>query len=157
MTRSFIGKDLPEEIARLAGPIEPERDIWEQQMIAEILAQKKPLFGICRGHQMLNVALGGTLVVDIAAQVPNALNHRRMDRKSEPVHDVTVAPDSLLAKLTGRETFGVNSTHHQAVGRVAPQPAGGGAQLRRGDRSAGIEGSRLRRRSCCRCNFIRNV
>jgi putative glutamine amidotransferase len=57
--------------------------------------------------------------VDIATQVPGALNHRRMDRKMEPVHDVKIAPDSLLARVTGQQTLGVNSTHHQAIGRVA--------------------------------------
>ncbi|HEV7927901.1 MAG TPA: gamma-glutamyl-gamma-aminobutyrate hydrolase family protein, partial [Verrucomicrobiae bacterium] len=66
-----------------------------------------------------NVALGGTLVVDIATQVPGALNHRQMDRKMEPVHDVKIAPDSLLARVTGQQTLGVNSTHHQAIGKVA--------------------------------------
>jgi putative glutamine amidotransferase len=113
--------DLPAELAKTVGPLEPDRDVWERDVIAEVFAQRKPLFGICRGHQMLNVALGGTLVVDIATQVPNALDHRRMDRKSEPVHDVKVAPDSLLAGLAGRQNFAVNSTHHQAVGALAPQ------------------------------------
>jgi len=114
------GKNLPEEILKLAGPLEPERDDWEAEFIAEIFAQKKPAFGICRGHQMLNVALGGTLVVDIPTQVPGALNHRQLDRKTEPVHEINVTPGSLLARLAGRETFGVNSTHHQAIGEVAP-------------------------------------
>ena len=68
---------------------------------------------------MLNVALGGTLVVDIATQLPKALNHQRMDRKAEQVHDITVVPDSLLARLARQESFGVNSTHHQAIGTVA--------------------------------------
>jgi putative glutamine amidotransferase len=115
----LYAKDLPEELAKTVGPLEPDRDQWETDLIADIFQQQKPLFGICRGHQMLNVALGGTLVVDIGMQVPGALNHRRMDRKMEPVHDVKIAPDSLLARLTGRETLGVNSTHHQAIGRVA--------------------------------------
>jgi putative glutamine amidotransferase len=112
-------KDLPEKLAKTVGPLAPERDRWEADMIADVFQQQKPLFGICRGHQMLNVALGGTLVVDIATQVPGALNHQRMDRPMEPVHDVKLAPDSLLARLTGRQTLGVNSTHHQAVGAVA--------------------------------------
>jgi putative glutamine amidotransferase len=68
---------------------------------------------------MLNVALGGSLLVDIPSQVPNALNHNQMARKTEPVHTVTVVADSLLAKIAGATTLGVNSTHHQAVGRVA--------------------------------------
>ena len=115
----LYAKDMPEELARKVGPLEPDRDIWEAALIEEIFQERKPLFAICRGHQMFNVALGGTLVVDIPTQVPGALNHRRMDRKMEPVHEIKVAPDSLLAKVTGRQTFGVNSTHHQAIGRLA--------------------------------------
>lgn len=112
--------DLPEALAKTVGPTEPDRDIWEQLMIEEIFTQHKPLFGICRGYQMLNVALGGTLLVDIGTQVPNALNHRRMDRKTEPVHSINIAPDSLLGRIAGRPSLGVNSTHHQAIGELAP-------------------------------------
>jgi putative glutamine amidotransferase len=115
----LYARDLPAELAKTLGPLEPERDQWEAGLIAEVFEQRKPLFAICRGHQMLNVALGGTLVVDIATQVPGALNHRCMDRKAEPVHEVKIAPDSLLARVTGRQTLGVNSTHHQAIGTVA--------------------------------------
>ena len=68
---------MPEELAKMAGPLEPDRDIWEQALIKQIFAQRKPLLGICRGHQMLNVALGGTLLVDIATQLPKAINHRQ--------------------------------------------------------------------------------
>jgi putative glutamine amidotransferase len=116
----FYDKNMPESLARLAGPLEPERDVWEQAMIAEIFARRKPLLGVCRGHQMLNVALGGTLIVDIATQLPGALAHRQMERKNELVHEINVTPGSLLAKLAGREVFSVNSTHHQAVGQLAP-------------------------------------
>jgi putative glutamine amidotransferase len=111
--------DLAPELAKTVGPLEPDRDRWEKDLIDDVFEQNKPLFGICRGHQMLNVALGGTLVVDIATQVPGALNHRRMDRKAEPVHEVEIAPDSLLARVMGRQTLGVNSTHHQAIGTLA--------------------------------------
>ena len=65
------------------------------------------------------VALGGTLVVDIPSQVPEAMNHRQMDKKSEVVHEARLTGDSLLAKITGKQRLGVNSTHHQAIGRVA--------------------------------------
>jgi putative glutamine amidotransferase len=112
-------QDLPAALAKTVGPLEPERDAWEKKVIAEAFKERKPLLGICRGHQMLNVALGGTLVVDIAAEVPGALNHRRMDRKAQPVHEVSIEPDSALARMTGRTTLGVNSTHHQAIGAVA--------------------------------------
>jgi putative glutamine amidotransferase len=116
--RLYLDK-LPQKLAKTVGPLEPGRDAWEKELIAGAFEQRKPLFAICRGQQMLNVALGGTLVVDIAAQRPGALNHRRMDRQSEPVHEVKIAPDSALARMTGRQTLKVNSTHHQAVGRVA--------------------------------------
>jgi putative glutamine amidotransferase len=115
----LYARDLPDKLAKTVSPLEPERDAWEKEVVAEVFAQRKPLFGICRGHQMLNVALGGTLVVDIATQLPNTLNHRRMDAKNEPVHDVKVVPDTLLAKLAGQQSFGVNSTHHQAIGKLA--------------------------------------
>jgi len=111
--------DLPEELAKTTGAHDEKRDVWEKQLIEEVLARRKPLFGICRGHQMLNVALGGTLLVDIPRQVPGALNHNQMARKTEAVHDVQVSPDSLLAGITGEASFGVNSTHHQGVGNLA--------------------------------------
>ncbi len=115
----LYAKDLAPALAKTVGPLEPDRDIWEKNLIDDVFEQRKPLFGICRGHQMLNVALGGTLLVDIDTQVTGALNHRRMDRKAEPVHEVRIAPDSVLAAVMGRQTLGVNSTHHQAVGQVA--------------------------------------
>jgi putative glutamine amidotransferase len=115
----YAKEPLPEHLAKTIGPLEPERDNWERQLIEEVFRQRKPLLGICRGHQMLNVALGGTLLVDIPTQVPNALEHRRMDRKGDPVHDIKVSPNSLLAAITGAAAFGVNSTHHQAVGALA--------------------------------------
>jgi putative glutamine amidotransferase len=77
------------------------------------------LLAICRGLQILNVALGGTLLVDIATQRPEALDHRRLDLKDQVVHDVEVAPDSLLARTMGVSRLGVNSSHHQAADRVA--------------------------------------
>ena len=96
-----------------------ERDLRELILIDEIFRQKKPLLAICRGHQLLNIALGGTLVVDIPTEVPAALNHGQMDKRSEVVHEVQLTGESLLSKITGKRTLGVNSTHHQAVGRVA--------------------------------------
>jgi putative glutamine amidotransferase len=110
---------LPKALADTSGAHDPKRDLWEKLLIDEVFRQRKPLFGICRGHQMLNVALGGTLVVDIPSQVPNPLNHNQMARKTEPVHSVSIAAGTLLAKVVGKATLGVNSTHHQAVGRVA--------------------------------------
>jgi putative glutamine amidotransferase len=96
-----------------------QRDLRELILIDEVFRQRKPLLGICRGHQILNVALGGALVADILGEMPGALNHRQMDKRSQIVHEVRLTPKSLLAKITGLQNLGVNSTHHQAVGRVA--------------------------------------
>ncbi len=96
-----------------------ERDFRELILIDEVFRQRKPLLAICRGHQMLNIALGGTLVVDIPTEVPGAMKHARMDKRSEVVHEVQLTRESLLSKITGKRTLGVNSTHHQAVGQVA--------------------------------------
>ena len=96
-----------------------ERDLREVMLVDEVFRQRKPLLAICRGHQMLNVALGGTLVVDIRMEIPDALNHDRHRRKNEIVHDAHLTADALLFKITGKRTLGVNSTHHQAVARPA--------------------------------------
>jgi putative glutamine amidotransferase len=95
------------------------RDLRELMLVDEVFRQRKPLLAICRGQQILNVALGGTLVADIPRQIPGALNHRRMDRRSAKVHEVSLTPGSLLSKITGKRVLGVNSTHHQAVDRPA--------------------------------------
>ncbi len=72
-----------------------------------------------RGHQILNVALGGTLLADIPRQRPDALNHCRTDLKDKIVHQVTVDSGSLLAQAAGCPSLGVNSSHHQAVANIA--------------------------------------
>jgi putative glutamine amidotransferase len=110
---------LPARLRRTVGPPEPLRDLQELILVQEVFRQRKPLLAICRGLQLLNVALGGTLWVDIPSQVPGALRHSRPDRKDRVVHKVALTPDSLLAKMTGTTALGVNSTHHQAVARVA--------------------------------------
>jgi len=117
----LYGNGLPAKLKRTVTltPDGGARDLRELILIDEVFKQRKPLLAICRGHQVLNVALGGTLIVDIPSQNRGALNHRRMDKRSEVVHEVRLTPDSILAKITGRRSLGVNSTHHQAVGRIA--------------------------------------
>src|SRR3989442_5795134 len=88
-------------------------------LIDEVFRQRKPLLAICRGHQILNVALGGTLIVDIPTQVPKALNHSRTDKKDKIVHEVDVTGGSILAEVAADKSLGVNSSHHQAVAKIA--------------------------------------
>ena len=91
------------------------RDWRELVLIDESFRQRKPLLAICRGHQLLNIALGGRLIADIRLQVPGALNHQRLDKAGEFVHEVPLTSGSLLAKMVGKRILGVNSSHHQAV------------------------------------------
>lgn len=117
------GLHSPTAPAALVGKVkqtEPERDLFELLVIEEVFRQRKPLFGICRGHQLVNVAMGGDLVIDLPSEQPQALNHRRIDRKCELVHEVALAPGSEAARIFGRTQIRVNSTHHQAVKRLAP-------------------------------------
>src|SRR6266498_10 len=111
-------KGLPARVARTVHRAHPERDVFELMLIEEVLRQRKPLLCICRGHQILNVALGGTLFADIPLQIPRALSHSRTDKKDQVVHQITCEPGSLMAAIAGKERLGVNSSHHQAVARL---------------------------------------
>ena len=114
-------KKLPRAVHQTIEPSPDggKRDLLELILIDEIFRQRKPLLAICRGHQLLNVALGGQLIADIRRQVPGALNHQRLDKANELVHEATLTAGSLLAKITGKQVLGVNSSHHQAVSETA--------------------------------------
>jgi putative glutamine amidotransferase len=115
----FTKEVLPKRVRSAIALDDPRRDLLELLVIEEVFRQTKPLLAICRGAQMLNGALGGDLIWDIPQQVRGALAHKQMDRKNEPVHDVSLTRGSLLSTVAGTDTLAVNSTHHQAAGRVA--------------------------------------
>ena len=79
------------------------------------LAREMPVLGICGGQQLLNVALGGTLIQHIPDEVPDCLAHRQPNPRNEPGHTVRVIAGTLLRRITGADSLGVNSAHHQAV------------------------------------------
>lgn len=111
--------DVPVELRKTVGRNDPVRDLLETLVVKEAFTQQKPLLAICRGHQILNITLGGTLFVDIASQVKTAINHSRLKHKDRVVHEVRLEPDSLLRQIFSREKIEVNSSHHQAVDRIA--------------------------------------
>ena len=104
-----------EEKLPCCGAITPLRDDMELPLCRLAVEMNMPVLAICRGHQVLNCALGGTLYQDIAAQYGTALKHPRHDAPREPVHTVKAAESSLLEHITGMKTLQVNSRHHQAV------------------------------------------
>lgn len=108
-------------------PLDPKwhgdavRDQYEMELIRAFVAAGKPVFGICRGLQMLNVAFGGTLWQDIKTQLPNALEHVKPDMYERNVHPVEIVVGTHLASLYPHISHGtINSIHHQAIRDLAP-------------------------------------
>jgi putative glutamine amidotransferase len=96
-----------------ASGLDPERDTYELALARTAVQRGVPVLGICRGCQVINVALGGTLVQHLPEVTD--MEHRVKDQWAEAVHTVRVLAGSLLSSIVGREVFGVNSLHHQAV------------------------------------------
>lgn len=96
--------------------VDVQRDRFEIRLVHEARAARLPLLGVCRGAQVVNVALGGDLVVDIPTEITGAVLHRRRE-VGDPVatHAVRLAPDSRLARLLGATEVVVASSHHQAA------------------------------------------
>lgn len=88
---------------------------FEHALAKAALAVEMPILGICGGHQLLNVALGGTLIQYIPEEVPGAINHRRDAQRHLPSHTITIAPGSHLASLAPEAQVMVNSSHQQAL------------------------------------------
>jgi putative glutamine amidotransferase len=95
------------------------RDTTEVALIEAAKARGKPVLAICRGIQILNVALGGTLVQDIRSQCDTSIAHDEDSPRDTRSHEISVERGSLIAKAVGTEHLTVNSFHHQSVKRVA--------------------------------------
>ncbi|MHC4563349.1 MAG: gamma-glutamyl-gamma-aminobutyrate hydrolase family protein [Planctomycetota bacterium] len=95
---------------------DPVRDSMELTATRLAIEAGMPILGICRGVQLLNVAMGGTLVQDIASQLPDTVQHHTKERETFLVHTIDIEADSLLARVLGARSTAVNSWHHQAVG-----------------------------------------
>jgi putative glutamine amidotransferase len=95
------------------------RDAAEVALIKEAKDRGTPVLAICRGIQILNVALGGTLVQDISSQCRTNIEHDDEGARDSRSHEISVVPDSLIARAVGAQHLTVNSFHHQAVKSVA--------------------------------------
>ena len=100
------------------GRVDAPRDPFEITLAREAVRRNMPVLGICRGLQVLNVALGGTLIQDIPSDVPGALSHETGEDRLVIAHDVVIEPGSRLASLLSTTRVGTNSFHHQAAKRV---------------------------------------
>jgi putative glutamine amidotransferase len=91
------------------------RDAFELALCREGIRRDLPILAICRGHQVLNVATGGTLVQDIPSELAGALNHDPGGVRWTMAHEVAVQPGTRLHQILGRDHLPVNSIHHQAI------------------------------------------
>jgi putative glutamine amidotransferase len=119
------GSDLdPEwygcEKAGYCGEVCETRDQMEAYLFREaVLNQNKPALGICRGIQLFNAFLGGSLYQDLPAEFSSAISHKPGPPYDVPAHAVLLLPESPLCKLAGKERLEVNSDHHQGISRIA--------------------------------------
>ncbi|MEG0896271.1 MAG: gamma-glutamyl-gamma-aminobutyrate hydrolase family protein [Ruthenibacterium sp.] len=109
-----------EEKTALCEEICAPRDVMEFALLQLALAAKKPVLGVCRGLQLLNVALGGTLYQDING-LPGVKEEQHSDFKHRgtSTHSVRLEEDSLLFQITEKKQMNVNSIHHQAIQKLA--------------------------------------
>lgn len=104
------------------GVITPARDVFEINLIREMMKEGKPVLAICRGCQILNIAAGGDMYQDIYSQIGRQLlQHSQKAPRSHASHYINVAEGSLLKQITNQEKYKVNSYHHQAVRNLAPE------------------------------------
>jgi putative glutamine amidotransferase len=104
-----------QEPHRRLGTVQPIKDETDLMVIAAAERYSIPLFAICFGMQVLNVARGGTLIQDIDSQVPNAIKHEQGVPRDRHSHSVRLLPGSVLSRLAGAGETSVNSHHHQAI------------------------------------------
>ena len=97
------------------GKIQYYRDELEFKVLEKIIGTPKPIIAICRGIQLVNVALGGTLYQDIPSEISTGILHRQTEDKFAPSHDVNILPNTPLSALMNTERICGNSFHHQAI------------------------------------------
>lgn len=107
-----------EEVLPCCGEINAKRDKVEISLLRKALKIGLPVLGICRGIQVMNVALGGTLYQDIATQLPGAIKHPCYDTPKDKIHEVTALEDSWVHRVSGLKRFSVNSRHHQGIKKL---------------------------------------
>ena len=107
----------------LVSGVDPDRDELELSLLERLVQRAAPFMGICRGMQLINVGLGGSLYEDLCDQRLDSLNHQAPDDlpRDSFVHPVQVEPDSRLCQILGQASLQVNSQHHQGVRRLAPR------------------------------------
>ena len=96
------------------------RDEYEKALVHAFVKAGKPVFGVCRGLQLINVAFGGTLYQDIATQLPASRLHRHAETYDKHFHTLEIVPKTRLSALfSGASSYKINSIHHQGIKQLA--------------------------------------
>ena len=106
-------KYFNEENHEKVGLVKPNIDVMDFKLVEAFLKAKKPILGICRGHQVLNVYYGGSLIQDIPSQYETNLHHSQKEARNVGTHKVTITEDCEIGKKN--QVMTVNTFHHQAV------------------------------------------
>lgn len=115
------GRYFGEETLEGLAEVDHARDTYDFLLLRLATDRQLPIFGICRGMQLINVAFGGGMWQDIPSQFPSkTLNHSILTNKDQAVHQVKITADTALSNIFGKDEIGVNSRHHQAVRKIAP-------------------------------------
>ncbi|MBU9713876.1 gamma-glutamyl-gamma-aminobutyrate hydrolase family protein [Evansella tamaricis] len=110
-----------EKVEEFCGELCHERDTMEKFLFHQAVLLDKPMFGICRGIQLFNTLLGGTLYQDIPLQFSKMVGHKQNAPYDKPVHHVSIDNESLLSKLLNLRSMMVNSYHHQGIHELSDQ------------------------------------
>ena len=103
------------------GAVCTERDRFEDALIKEALRQDKPILGVCRGAQMMNASLGGTLYQDLKAETRTEVDHTNYAKFAGGAHTIEVDENSILYRIMGQREMETNSLHHQGIRTLAPR------------------------------------
>jgi putative glutamine amidotransferase len=117
MHPSYFGQEPHPKL----GETTAARDNLELAVFRYLYKRGKPILGICRGHQVINVALGGTLHQDLSCLHHATLQHTDSDQSGMVFHDVTLTPNSLLSRIAGATSIETNSSHHQVVDKLGQE------------------------------------
>lgn len=113
---AYYGKEEHEKL----GEVNVTRDTYDLTLLKLATDRNIPTLGICRGLQLINVGMGGTLYQDLPAEKPSDINHRQEEDGTVPTHSVSVVEGSLMHQILGKKEIQVNTFHHQAIDKLAP-------------------------------------
>lgn len=112
-----------EPVLKYSNELYPPRDRLETKLLNVVIKRNKPIFGVCRGLQLINVALGGSLYQDINEQMDRDIQilHEQQTNFEYPVHDVWIQKNTQLHDILGTDKIRVNSMHHQGISVLSPK------------------------------------